>query len=156
MNTLHRKVFISLFIFSAGTACKQSTQEEEQKRNAIEQENRLTEIKTDGVYFANLKNGEKVKSPFIIKMGVSGMKVAPAGILDPRKGHHHLIIDGSFVEKGKIVPKDESHLHFGKGQTIDTLTLSPGQHTLTLQFADGLHQSYGKDWSSSIQVTVEK
>ncbi|MFI5221698.1 MAG: DUF4399 domain-containing protein, partial [Bacteroidia bacterium] len=65
------------------------------------------------------------------------------------------IIDGSFIEKGQMVPNDKTHLHFGKGQTADTLSLPPGHHTLTLQFANGMHQSYGKDWSKTISVTVK-
>jgi hypothetical protein len=109
-----------------------------------------------GVYFVNLKNGDTVKSPVIVQMGVKGKTVAPMGTMDSTKGHHHLIIDGSFVEKGQIVTKDSTHLHFGKGQTVDTLKLSPGTHTLTLQFADGTHLSYGKDWSNTITIVVKQ
>ncbi len=109
-----------------------------------------------GVYFVNLKNGDTVKSPVIVQMGVKGKTVAPMGTMDSTKGHHHLIIDGSFVEKGQVVTKDSTHLHFGKGQTVDTLKLSPGTHTLTLQFADGAHQSYGKDWSNTITIVVKQ
>ena len=108
------------------------------------------------VYFVNLKNGDTVKSPFVVEMGVKGMSVEPAGNIDAGKGHHHLIIDGSYVEKGTMVMKDSTHLHFGKGQTTDTLKLSPGSHTLTLQFADGAHNSYGKDWSATITVFVKQ
>ena len=109
-----------------------------------------------GVYFVNLKNGDTVKSPVIVQMGVKGKTVAPMGTMDSTKGHHHLIIDGSFIEKGQIVTKDSTHLHFGKGQTVDTLKLSPGTHTLTLQFADGTHLSYGKDWSNTITIVVKQ
>jgi hypothetical protein len=115
-----------------------------------------TDTKDSGVYFANLKNGDTVKSPVIVQMGVKGKTVAPMGTMDASKGHHHLIIDGSFVEKGQIVTKDSTHLHFGKGQTVDTLKLSPGTHTLTLQFADGAHMSYGKDWSNTITIVVKQ
>jgi uncharacterized protein DUF4399 len=109
-----------------------------------------------GVFFVNLKDGDKVTSPVIIQMGVNGMEVEPAGKLDEGKGHNHLIIDGGFTERGQVVPADASHIHFGKGQTSDTLQLSPGKHTLTLQFANGLHESYGKDWSKTISITVIK
>ena len=108
-----------------------------------------------GVYFINLKDGDVVKSPVIIQMGVMGMTVEPAGALNPNKGHYHIIIDGSYTEKGQMVAKDSTHLHFGKGQTVDTLSLKPGDHTLTLQFADGMHMSYGKDWSKTIKITVQ-
>jgi hypothetical protein len=88
-------------------------------------------------------------------MGVSGMEIEPAGPVNEGKGHHHIIIDGSFVENGVTVPADATHIHFGKGQTSDTLELAPGPHTITLQFANGLHASYGEDWSKTIAVTVE-
>ena len=109
-----------------------------------------------GVFFANLKNGDTVKSPVIVQMGVKGKTVAPMGTMDATKGHHHLIVDGNYVEKGQMVMKDSTHLHFGKGQTVDTLKLAPGTHTLTLQFADGAHMSYGKDWSSTITIVVKQ
>ncbi len=51
---------------------------------------------------------------------------------------------------------DETHIHFGKGQKETTITLSPGKHTLTLQFADGAHISYGKEMSKKISVNVKE
>ncbi len=108
------------------------------------------------VFFANLKDGQTITSSFKLKMGVKGMEVKPAGTLKEGTGHHHLVIDESFVEKGSVVTKDATHIHFGKGQTEHELLLSPGKHTLTLQFADGAHQSYGKELSKTITVEVQK
>lgn len=110
---------------------------------------------SEGVFFGNLINGQKVKSPFKVQMLVSGKTVAPAGEIKPGTGHHHIIVDGGPVEAGKIIIADQNHIHFGKGQTEAELTLSPGKHTLTLQFADGMHLSYGKDWSATVEVVVE-
>jgi hypothetical protein len=138
---------IAMTIIVSNQSCKQES------ANSQSDEITSTDEKP-GVYFVNLKDGDKVKSPVVVQMGVRGMEVEPAGAYTDNKGHHHLIVDGNYVEKGEMVPKDETHLHFGKGQTIDTLKLSPGDHTLTLQFADGLHKSYGKDWSSTIKITV--
>ena len=45
------------------------------------------------VYFVNLKNGDTVTSPFRVVFGVSGMGVAPAGVIKANTGHHHLLID---------------------------------------------------------------
>ena len=69
-------------------------------------------------------------------------------------GHHHLIVDGRPVPPGQPVPFDDKDLHFGKGQTEAQITLPPGRHTLTLQFADGGHRSYGPKWSATITVNV--
>ena len=115
-----------------------------------------TQTSNDGVFFVNLADNAIVKSPVFVEMGVKGMDVEPAGEINPGKGHHHIIIDGNSEEEGMMVPADSTHIHYGKGQTSDSLLLSPGKHTLTLQFANGFHQSYGKDWSKTISITVEE
>ena len=106
------------------------------------------------VSFENLKDGQKVNSPFKVKMLVHGMKVKPAGELVAGTGHHHLIINGGPVPMGTVVKKDDTHIHFGAGQTETTLELPKGNHTLTLQFADGAHRSYGPELSKTISIEV--
>lgn len=108
-----------------------------------------------GVYFVQPVEGATVGRTVKVVMGVSGMRVQPAGEVVEGSGHHHLIIDGGPIAKGEAVPKDGRHLHFGKGQTQTTIELSPGAHTLTLQFADGQHHSFGPAMSKTIHVTVE-
>ena len=107
------------------------------------------------VHFVEPADGATVAQEFTVKMGVEGMTVQPAGALKDGTGHHHLIIDGQPVPAGTAVPADATHLQFGKGQTETTVKLAPGKHTLTLQFADGLHQSYGPALSQTITVTVK-
>lgn len=107
------------------------------------------------VYFVEPQDGATVKSPFKVRFGVEGMAIAPAGDTKPDTGHHHLIIDGAPVPQGEVVPTDDSHRHFGKGQTETELTLPPGEHTLTLQFANGAHQSFGEAMSSRIKILVK-
>lgn len=106
------------------------------------------------VFFVDLADGAEVKSPVVVAMGVEGMEVKPAGENVPNSGHHHIVIDGSFVPEGEAVPADENHIHFGTGATEATLELPPGDHTLTLQFADYLHKSYGEPMSATIKVKV--
>ena len=43
-----------------------------------------------------------------------------------------------------------------QGQTEGQVELSPGKHTLTLQFANALHKSYGPGYAKSIEVMVKK
>ena len=88
-------------------------------------------------------------------MGIKGMKVQPAGAVVDGNGNHHIIIDGGAIPEGSIVPSDANHKHFGDGSTETSLELSEGSHTLTLQFADGAHKSYGPTWSSTIEITVQ-
>src|ERR1700722_1156350 len=108
------------------------------------------------VYFKNLKDGQTVTSPFKVEMGVDGLQLDTAGAIVPGTGHHHLLIDaGDSIPAGQVVPKDATHLHFGKAQSSTEVTLSPGKHVLTLQFADGIHRSYGSQLAATISVTVK-
>lgn len=107
------------------------------------------------VFFANLTDGQELTNPVIIEMGVEGMGIEPAGALKEGTGHHHILINGGSLGVGETVPADALNIHYGKGQTSDTLTLEPGSYTLTLQFANGHHQSYGEQMAASIQVTVK-
>jgi len=108
------------------------------------------------VYFKNVKDGAVVPSTFKVEFGVDGLRVRPAGEdpLDHTSGHHHLIVDGRPIPPGQPVLFDDKDLHFGKGQTEAQITLPPGRHTLTLQFADGAHLSYGPKWAATITVNV--
>ena len=109
------------------------------------------------VVFKNLKNNETIKSPFKLKMGTEVIKIDTAGPVVAGSGHHHLFIDAEdSLTAGTIVPKDSTHIHFGKGQTEYELTLTPGKHKLTLQMADGLHRSYGARLAATITVNVKK
>ena len=108
-----------------------------------------------GVDFVELKDGDIVTSPFKVKFAVAGMSVAPAGDTTLNTGHHHLLINSEGIASGQVVPADERHIHFGKGQTETLVTLPSGQYTLTLQFANGLHQSYGEMMRKSIHVIVK-
>jgi hypothetical protein len=107
------------------------------------------------VSFVEPANGAVVSSPFAVKFAVAGMEVMPAGDITANTGHHHLLINADPVKLGDVVPVDETHIHFGKGQTETEVKLPPGNYTLTMQFANGLHQSYGPAMSTSIKVTVK-
>lgn len=107
------------------------------------------------VFFVNLKDGQTVKSPLKLVFGVEGMTVEPAGELNEGTGHHHIVIDGAFIERGIAVPADSVNIHYGAGQTETEIKLASGKHTITMQFADGLHQSYGEQMSTTITVNVE-
>jgi hypothetical protein len=67
---------------------------------------------------------------------------------------HHLLIDADPIPAGTLVPMDDKHIHFGKGQTAVEVTLPPGIYTLAAQFANGAYQSCGPSMSQTIKVTV--
>jgi hypothetical protein len=107
-------------------------------------------------FFVEPKDGATVSNPVHIVFGVEGMKVAPAGLVKPGEGHHHLIIGGGPMAKGQAIPADETHIHYGKAQTEASIELPAGEHTLTTQFADGMHLSYGPGMSQTIKIHVKK
>lgn len=107
------------------------------------------------VFFKNLEDGAVVSSPVKVEMGVEGIIIQPAGELKEGTGHHHIIINEGPTPYGTVVGADDTHIHFGLGQEETELELEPGDYTLTLQFADGFHRSYGDKMSNTIKITVE-
>jgi hypothetical protein len=109
-------------------------------------------------FFVNIKDGDTVTSPVDIKFGITGMEVAPAGTNKPNTGHFHLLIDTDLTpDQQKLsIPKDDQHLHFGKGQTEATVALKPGKHTLQIVMGDGNHMLHNPPvMSDKITVTVK-
>lgn len=109
------------------------------------------------VFFSNIKDGQTITSPFKVEMRVVGMSVDTAnGIIKPASGHHHILIGMDSVAAETVIPKDSVHLHYGNAQTSAEITLPPGKHTLTLQFADAMHRSYGSKLTSKVTVNVKQ
>lgn len=76
---------------------------------------------------------------FRVWFGLRGLGVAPAGIIKPKTGHHHLLIDTGLPPFDEDIPADRNHLHFGAGQTNTYIELPPGRHTLQLLMGDDEH-----------------
>jgi hypothetical protein len=115
------------------------------------------------VYFANLSDGDTVTSPITVVFGLSGMGVAPAGTEKENTGHHHLLINRPALGQGvdgtdelsNGLPSDDSHRHFGGGQTEVTLDLPAGTHTLQLVLGDYGHVPHSTPIVSDvIAITV--
>ena len=97
-----------------------------------------------------------VSSPFLLAWAASGLIIENAGAsIRPEGGHLHVLVNEEFVEGGEAIPMDETHLHFGRGQTSAELTLEPGEYTLRLQMANGAHLAQdGAQYQDEITVTV--
>lgn len=110
------------------------------------------------VTFKNLKDGQTVSSPVKVEMGATKIAVDSAAEgVKPASGHFHLLIDaGDSTATGVVIPKDSTHLHFGNAQKEVSIPLTPGKHRLALQFADGIHRSYGSKLATAITVNVKK
>ena len=89
------------------------------------------------------KDGDTVGQDVTVKFGVEGIAVAPATAMMPNSGHHHLLIDVDGLPAADApIPNDATHKHYGKGQTEDTIHLTPGNHSLQLDFADAAHMQF--------------
>ena len=108
------------------------------------------------VYIIAPADGAHVHNPVRVQFGLKGMGIAPAGMKADNTGHHHLLIDAEPpADLSAPLPANEHLVHFGKGQTETTLTLSPGKHTLQLLFADANHVPHEPPLlSKKITITV--
>lgn len=105
------------------------------------------------VEFSNLRHGFAVRTPFAVDFAIRGMGVAPAGVALDGTGHHHILINRPMPPSVTApIPFDDSHRHFGKGQTGTLLDLPPGRHTLRLLFADHEHRPH---FVFSREITVQ-
>ncbi|MEO9652216.1 MAG: DUF4399 domain-containing protein [Roseobacter sp.] len=116
------------------------------------------------VYFIGLTDGQTVSSPLVVRFGLIGMGVAPAGTEKELTGHHHLFVNRPPLGEGEDgadelsngIPADENHIHFGGGQTETEIDLPSGQHTLQLVLGDAGHVPHSSPIVSDvISITVE-
>jgi len=109
-------------------------------------------------YIISPKAGATVRSPVLVKFGLKGMGIAPAGVKFENTGHHHLLLDTDApADLSAPLPVTDKILHFGKGQTEAQVPLSPGKHTLQLLLGDQNHVPHNPPViSQKITVTVTK
>lgn len=111
------------------------------------------------VFFVEPKANATVKSPAHLKFGVENYKIAavPDGTVEkarPGVGHFHVGVDVPCVSDNQTIVKGTpSWVHFGKGDSEIDMQLTPGKHTLALQFADDLHNAI-KGMCTTITVNV--
>lgn len=111
---------------------------------------------SEKVYFINIKDGDVLKSPFLIQFGLRGKGVAPAGVDVTNTGHHHLLINVDEVDYNLPIPSSDQHLHFGLGQTETNLELPSGKHSLQLVLGDKYHIPHKPPlMSEKIQIIVK-
>ena len=87
-----------------------------------------------------ISNSKSIKVVF----GSENIEINPAGsskVPDNKcfvSGHHHLLVDGEALPS-LFIPFDETHMHFGAGQTEAIIELEPGMHTLQLMLGSSIH-----------------
>ena len=108
------------------------------------------------VYVITPADGDTVSSPVLIRFGLSGMGVAPAGVKFPNTGHHHLLVDAPLPPLDQPIPADKQHVHYGAGLTEAKLELAPGKHTLQLLLGDDKHVPHAPPvYSEPISIIVQ-
>ena len=113
---------------------------------------------TAEAYFTNLKSGDTIETPYLLKFGLSGgWGLAPiAKPLGGKSGHHHLLVNRDLpLDFKAALPFNEQYIHFGKGQMETVLTLAPGSYTLRMLLADDKHLPHFV-YSKPLKVTVTK
>ena len=106
-------------------------------------------------YFIDLQDGDNVKSPLLIRFGLTEqMGIAPALADWPDTGHFHLIIDSKPPNPDR--PISNKHLHLHKGQTEAIVELKIGRHTLQIVMGDYSHIPHDPPvMSTKININVE-
>ena len=106
-------------------------------------------------YFIDLQDGDNVKSPLLIRFGLTEqMGIAPALADWPDTGHFHLIIDSKTPNPDR--PISNKHLHLHKGQTEAIVEFGRGRHTLQIMMGDYSHIPHDPPvMSEQITINVE-
>ncbi|MFL2996559.1 MAG: DUF4399 domain-containing protein [Cytophagales bacterium] len=144
---------IIIFLIAITFSCS----DKKKKESSLNDVNDIKDVDviSKKVFFKWPKDGSTVASPVFVDMGVEGMIIEPAGIVKEGYGHHHILINQKSWPEGEVIPTSDSTIHFGKGQTDASIELDPGRYIISLQFADGVHVSFGELMSESIQINVE-
>ena len=142
---------IIIFLIAITFSCS----DKKKKESSLNDVNDIKDVISKKVFFKWPKDGSTVASPVFVDMGVEGMIIEPPGIVKEGYGHHHILINQKSWPEGEVIPTSDSTLHFGKGQTDASIELDPGRYIISLQFADGVHVSFGELMSESIELNVE-
>ncbi len=106
-------------------------------------------------YIISPAHGDTVHQTFVVRFGLRGMGVAPAGCDMPNTGHHHLLIDNDELPPADA-PLAADIQHLDNGETQTKVTLPPGEHTLLLILGDKDHIPHSPPvMSEQIRVSVE-
>ena len=111
------------------------------------------------VFIIEPADGAVVTSLVLVKMGIEGFGITPAGTKGERRhtaGHHHVLIDlEPLPDMDEPIPRDANHVHLDGGETEVLLELSPGEHSLQLLLGDEEHEPHAPPLiSEKIRITV--
>lgn len=151
MKSWTNRVTAILLALLLAVACGQAADDDDEETPAVAES--PTELAGQGsVSFTAPEDGAEVTSPVKVTMQAEDFTIEPAGQAREGAGHFHIMVDTDCLTAGETIPNDATHIHFGQAQTEGELTLTPGQHKLCLQAADGTHKAL--DLTDEITVEV--
>ena len=91
-----------------------------------------------------------------VVLGVEGLEIVPAGTIQPRSGHHHLLVNTDLTPAGQPIPATPGvHIHLGQAQTDYELTgLEPGDYTVIAVVGDAVHVPLDPPVVDTVTFTV--
>ena len=105
-------------------------------------------------YFTNLKDGDRIETPYVLKFGLSRTGLAAITKNVPKTGHHHLLVNRDLpLDFTEPLPFNDQYRHFGKGQMEAVLDFQPGTYRLRLLLADHKHIPFFI-YSKPMMITV--
>ena len=112
------------------------------------------------VFIIEPADGAVVTSPVLVKMGIEGFGITPAGTKGKRRhtaGHHHILVDlEQLPDMDEPIPRDGNHIHLDGGETEVLLEVPPGEHSLQLLLGDEEHEPFEPTLiSEKIRITVK-
>jgi len=112
------------------------------------------------VFFVSPREGDTIKTTHQFEFGSDMYTIAavPEGEITaaqvrPGMGHFHLGVDTECLPPGTEIPKADPWIHFGTGSNNIEMSLTPGQHTLSVQAGDDMHRTV-EGLCETITVTV--
>jgi hypothetical protein len=111
---------------------------------ALAQIERIAPAEDVNLFLIAPAHGQVVTGPVVVRFGLSGMGIAPAGADFPNTGHLHLLIDLPLeeIDLEMPLPFTDQTRHLGGGQIEMTLDLEPGTYTLQALLADFRHIAF--------------
>jgi hypothetical protein len=104
-------------------------------------------------------DGAVLGSPVPVVLASDGVELAPCGPAVACEGHLNVLVDRPCLPAGELVPSgslraDDLGVHaLPDGSRVLLLDLSPGEHTICAQLADGTRVAFGA--TSTVNVTVD-
>ena len=156
MTRLFHRLTAAVLLMWAGATLAQTSGPAETK--AVHPWQAPTPRANAEAYFTNIKDGDVIDTPFVLKFGLSGgWGLAPiAKPARAKSGHHHLLVNRDLPLNFKEpLPFNEQYIHFGKGQMEHVLTQAPGVYTLRMLLADKGHLPHFV-FSKAVKITVSQ